>query len=129
MYTLKQEVKQLFAETKIWMVSTCADKPNAIPVFFTAVNDNDDLIIYDVFMRKTLENLKTNKNVSITVYNGSTMEGYQVKGTAQYSDDTSLVEKGNAITSSHKLTTKGVLIVKPEETFVLTPGPNNGKEL
>lgn len=41
-------------------------------------------------------------------------EGYQIKGTARWTDDDDLVAAGNAKTSQFSLKTKGVVIVIPE---------------
>ena len=123
---LNNEVIKMLEETKVWVVSTCGEKPNAIPVAFHMVKDND-LIVLDVFMEITLDNIQNNKNIAITVFNDSTLQGYQVKGIASYSTDASLIEMGNNVTSALGLTTKGVLTIKPEEAYVLTPGPDVGK--
>ncbi|MDR1271920.1 MAG: pyridoxamine 5'-phosphate oxidase family protein [Clostridiales Family XIII bacterium] len=123
-----EEVKRLLQETKVWVLSTCDEKPNAIPVFFTSVK-GDELIIFDVFMSKTLENLNRNSNVSVTVFSDSTMEGYQIKGIARHSTDTSLLDEGNAAAAALGLSVKGALVIAPQEIYVLTPGPDNGKRL
>ena len=86
-------------------------------------------MIFDVFMVKTLDNIKKNSNVAITVFNDSTLQGYQVKGVACYSIDKSLIEAGNVATSQFNLTTKGALVVKPEVAYILSPGPDNGKQI
>ncbi|NLT58950.1 MAG: pyridoxamine 5'-phosphate oxidase family protein [Clostridiales bacterium] len=125
---LHSDVKKLLEEAKTWVLSTCDDKPNAVPVFFTSAKD-DELVIFDVFMAKTLDNIKKNSQVAITVFNDSTMQGYQVKGIAQYSSDASLIEAGNAVTGNFNLTTKGAVIVQPQEVYVLSPGPDNGKQI
>jgi predicted pyridoxine 5'-phosphate oxidase superfamily flavin-nucleotide-binding protein len=126
MSKMNSEVKKLLEETKTWVLSTCAEKPNAIPVFFTAIQ-NDSLVLFDVFMNKTLLNLEKNDNVAVTVFNDSTLQGYQLKGKAVYTKDAALLEKGNAATSKFHLTTKGAVVVEVKDVYVLTPGPNNGK--
>ena len=73
MGNLNADVKKLLEETKTWVLSTCDDKPNAVPVFFTSVDDSE-LIVFDVFMVKTLDNIKKNSNVAITVFNDSTLQ-------------------------------------------------------
>ena len=123
---LNSKVKQLLEETKPWVLSTCGEEPNAIPVFFTALQD-DSLVLFDVFMNKTLDNLQKNNNVAVTVFDSTTLQGYQLKGKGTYSTNSILLEKGNAATSKFNLTAKGTLIVEVEIAYVLTPGPDNGK--
>lgn len=126
MGNLNSQVTKLLEETKTWVLSTCGEKPNAVPVFFTSMKDGA-LVLYDVFMNKTLDNIKKNDNVAVTVFNDSTLQGYQIKGTAKYTTENSLVEEGNAITSKFNLPTKGALIVQAQEVYILSPGPDNGK--
>jgi hypothetical protein len=54
------------------------------------------------------------------------LQGYQLKGSAIYSADASLVAEGNVISSAYKLTIKGAFIIRVQEIIVLTPGPENG---
>ena len=129
MKKLNENVKNLLNNTKAWVMSTKDATPNAVPLLFKKVANDDTLILFDVFMKKSIENIKKNAQVSVTVYDDTTLEGYQLKGTATHSTDAALVAEGNSITSPFKLTTKGAVIVKVDEIFVLTPGPDNGKSL
>lgn len=128
MKKLNENVTKLLEETKAWILATCGDGPNAVAVFFTEVEDGR-LVVYDVFMKKTLANLAQNNKVAITVYSDQTLEGYQIKGTAAYSTDAALLEKGNAMASKFNLTVKGALLVDADQVYVLTPGPSNGQML
>lgn len=129
MNKLDANVKNLLNGAGIWIMSTKGETPNAVVIAFKKVADDDTLILFDVFMKTSIENIDENSLIAITVYNGDTMEGYQLKGTATYSTDAKLVAEGNAITNNFKLTTKGAVIVTVNETIVLTPGPDNGKTI
>jgi len=126
---LNENVKNLLNNTKTWVMSTKGDTPNAVPILFKKVNDDDSLILLDVFMKTSLENIKSNSQAAVSVWDESTLEGYQLKGLATYTTDPAVVEAGNAITSKFNLTTKGAVIVKVNEVTVLTPGPDNGKKI
>ncbi|ADK16803.1 pyridoxamine 5'-phosphate oxidase family protein [Clostridium ljungdahlii] len=126
MNKLDENVKKLLNESKAWIMSTMDTTPNAVPILFKKMDNEDNLILFDVFMKKSIENIKKNSQIAITIYNDETLEGYQLKGTATYSIDSKLLEEGNSITSKINLTTKGAVIVNVKETFILTPGPNNG---
>lgn len=122
-------VKKLLSNSKIWVMSTKDDSPNAVPILFKKIADDDSLVLYDVFMKKSIDNIKKNSLVSVTIYDENTLEGYQLKGTGTYTADKAIVEEGNAMTSKFKLVTKGAVIVKANETYILTPGGDNGKKL
>jgi hypothetical protein len=129
MQKLNNDVKNLLNDEKIWIMSTMGDAPNAIPVLFKKVSDDDMLILFDVFMNKSIKNIQKNAKVSVTVYDLDTLTGYQLKGTAQYSASAAFIEEGNAITKNFNLETKGAVIVSIENIIVLSPGPDNGKIL
>lgn len=130
---LNENVKKILAEN-MWDLATCADgEPNVVPVAFKDVTEDGKLVIGDVFLETTLNNLKKNGGkIAISVYNAKTLEGYQIKGTASY------VTKGEAVdkfkTMVEKMfngaaTAKGALIVSPAKVIVTTPGADNKKVL
>ncbi|UWG97626.1 MAG: pyridoxamine 5'-phosphate oxidase family protein [Candidatus Dehalobacter alkaniphilus] len=129
MSILNENVSKLLNEAKTWTIATLGETPNAVPILFKKVRTDESLVLFDVFMQKTLDNIVKNNNVAVTVYNESTLEGYQIKGTAEYSTAKDLVDEGNTATSAFKLTTKGAVIVKIKQVIVLTPGPDIGKVL
>jgi predicted pyridoxine 5'-phosphate oxidase superfamily flavin-nucleotide-binding protein len=121
-------------KNSMWDVATCANgEPNVVPVYFKDVIDGDKLVIGDVFMQTTLDNIKANNGrIAISAYNTKTLEGYQIKGKAEY------VTEGNLVNTFKKkaenlfkgaYTAKGALIITPERVIVTTPGADNKKEL
>ena len=118
----------------MWDLATCADgEPNVVPVAFKDVTDDGKLIVGDVFLETTLANLGANGGrIAVSAYNAQTLEGYQVKGIAEY------VTEGEVVATFRKLvedmfkgaaTAKGALIITPEKVIVTTPGADNKKEL
>lgn len=67
-------------------LATCTNnEPNVVSVAFKGVTREGKLIIGDVFSETTLNNLKENDGkIAISVYDGQNLEGYQIKGTAEY---------------------------------------------
>jgi len=126
---LNSEIKAFLEANKMWVLATAGNTPNAVPIYFTKVLNDNKLMVVDVFMKKTLENIKINPKVAITVYNAEKLQGYQIKGTATYITEGSLVNEGNTMASVLKLNAKGVLTVEVEEIFVTSPGPDIGKSL
>lgn len=118
----------------MWDVATCSDdgNPNVVPVAFKNVTEDGKLVVGDVFMETTMNNVKANGKVAISAYDAKTYEGYQVKGTAEYVTEgpvgdmfKGLVEK----TFRGAATAKGALVITPEQVIVTTPGADNKKVL
>ena len=73
--------------------------------------------------------------IAISVYNATSLEGYQIKGTAKYVTSGELVETFKKAVETFKAmvesmfkgaaTAKGALIVTPEQVIVTTPGAEN----
>lgn len=126
---LTEAVKKVLAEN-MWDLATCSDnQPNVVPVAFKDVTADGKLVIGDVFLETTLKNLQANGGkIAISVYNATSLEGYQIKGTAEYVTSGELVEtfKNAVKTMFHgAATAKGALIVTPEQVIVTTPGAEN----
>ena len=126
---LTEAVKKVLAEN-MWDLATCSDnQPNVVPVAFKDVTADGKLVIGDVFLETTLKNLQANGGkIAISVYNATSLEGYQIKGTAEYVTSGELVEtfKNAVETMFHgAATAKGTLIVTPEQVIVTTPGAEN----
>ncbi|HBP24322.1 MAG TPA: flavin-nucleotide-binding protein, partial [Oribacterium sp.] len=118
----------------MWDLATCANgEPNVVPVAFKDITDDGKLVVGDVFLNTTLQNIADNHGrIAISVYNPKTLEGYQIKGTAEYVTEGELVNTFKAIvekTFNGAATAKGALIITPEKTIVTTPGADNKKEL
>lgn len=130
---LTENVKKILAES-MWNLATCADgEPNVVPVAFKDVTEDGKLIIGDVFLETTLNNLKANGGkIAISVYNAKTLEGYQIKGTAAYVTEGEIVNTFKAMVEkmfNGMATAKGALIITPEKVIVTTPGADNKKVL
>lgn len=126
---LTEAVKKVLTEN-MWDLATCSDnQPNVVPVAFKDVTADGKLVIGDVFLETTLKNLQTNGGkIAISAYNATSLEGYQIKGTAKYVTSGELVEtfKKAVETMFHgAATAKGALIVTPEQVIVTTPGAEN----
>ena len=118
----------------MWDLATCAnEEPNVVPVAFKDVTPEGKLVVGDVFLETTLKNLAANNGkIAISVYDAQALEGYQIKGTAQYVTEGEVVAtfKKAVETMFHgAATAKGALIITPEKVIVTTPGADNKKEL
>ena len=91
------------------------------------------LVVGDVFLETTLNNIKANDGkIAISVYNAQKLEGYQIKGTAEYVTEGAIVDAFKAMVEEMfkgAATAKGALIITPEKVIVTTPGADNKKEI
>lgn len=118
----------------MWDLATCADgEPNVVPVAFKDVTEDGKLVVGDVFLATTLENIKKNNGkIAISAYDAQSLEGYQIKGTAEYVTEGELVNTFKAMVEkmfNGAATAKGALIITPEKVIVTTPGADNKKEI
>lgn len=130
---LNENVKKLL-KAGMWDLATCAGgEPNVVPVAFKDVTEDGKLLVGDVFLETTLKNLQANGGkIAISVYDAATLEGYQIKGTAQYLTEGEIVNTFKAMVEAMfkgAATAKGALVITPEKVIVTTPGADNKKEL
>lgn len=121
-------------KNEMWDLATCSDgEPNVVPVAFKDVTEDGKLVVGDVFLETTLSNIKADGGkIAVSVYDAKNLEGYQVKGTAEYVTEGNVVETFKAMVEKMfdgKATAKGALIITPEKVIVTTPGADNKKEL
>ncbi len=85
---LTENVKKLLKEN-MWDLATCsAGVPNVVPVAFKDVTDDGKLVVGDVFLDTTLRNLAANDGrIAVSVYDAKTLEGCQIRGTAEHVAD------------------------------------------
>ena len=130
---LNENVKKLL-KAGMWDLATCAGgEPNVVPVAFKDVTEDGKLLVGDVFLETTPKNLQANGGkIAISVYDAATLEGYQIKGTAQYLTEGEIVNTFKAMVEAMfkgAATAKGALVITPEKVIVTTPGADNKKEL
>lgn len=72
---MNQAVINLLKE-QVWYLGTYNNEPNAIPVAFKDVTSDGQLVVGDVFLKTTLENIKANGKIAVSACNAQTFEGY-----------------------------------------------------
>ncbi len=130
---MNEHVTKLLKEN-MWDLATCSDnEPNVVPVAFKDVTEDGKLLVGDVFLETTLNNIKTNGGkIAVSAYNPKSLEGYQIKGKAEYVTEGPVVDIFKAMVEkmfNGAATAKGALIITPEKVIVTTPGADNKKEL
>ena len=130
---MNESVKKLLKES-MWDLATCANgEPNVVPVAFKDVTLDGKLVVGDVFLDTTLKNLTASGGkIAISVYDAKSLEGYQIKGVAEYVTEGEVVKTFKAMVEqmfNGSATAKGALIITPEQVIVTTPGADNKKVL
>lgn len=121
-------------KNSMWDLATCADgEPNVVPVAFKDVTPEGELVVGDVFLETTLNNIKANGGkIAISVYDAQNLAGYQIKGVARYVTEGAVVDTFKAMVEkmfNGAATAKGALVIEPQKVIVTTPGADNKKEL
>lgn len=130
---LNENVKKVLKEN-MWDLATCSNnEPNVVPVAFKDVTEDGKLVVGDVFLETTLNNIQSNGGkIAISTYNAETLEGYQIKGVATYVTEGTVVDTFKTMVENMfngAATAKGALIITPEKVIVTTPGADNKKEI
>lgn len=124
------EMKDVLTGT-MWLLATTSPDgiPNAVPIHCTDILADGRLMLVDNFMSKTLANLQSNPNVSISAWKETT--GYQFKGKAIIETSGANFDAGKEIVlkENPKLKPKGVVIVDVDAIYYTSPGPNAGKKV
>lgn len=121
-------------KNSMWDLATCANgEPNVVPVAFKDVTEDGKLVVGDVFLETTLNNIKANGGkIAISAYDAQSLEGYQIKGTAEYVTEGELVNTFKAMVEkmfNGAVTAKGALMITSSKVIVTTPGAENKKEI
>ena len=130
---LNESVIQVL-KNAMWDLATCADgEPNVVPVAFKDITEDGKLVVGDVFLETTLKNIKANEGkIAISAYDTKSLEGYQIKGTAEYITEGEIVDTFKAMVEkmvNGAATSKGALVITPSKVIITTPGADNKKEI
>ena len=133
-YAMLNEAAINVLKNGMWDLATCAGgEPNVVPVAFKDVTEDGKLVVGDVFLETTLKNLEANGGkIAVSAYNAESLEGYQIKGTAEYVTEGTIVDTFKAMVEKMfqgAATAKGALIITPSKVIVTTPGADNKKEI
>jgi predicted pyridoxine 5'-phosphate oxidase superfamily flavin-nucleotide-binding protein len=135
MTRLTQDMKDVMEKTRGYAVATCTKHglPNVVPVHFVKILSDDEIMIADIFMKKTFENMQKNPIVAISVWDWDVKprKGYQFKGTPRIETSGRIYDMAVEMVKAEKpdLTPKSAIIVKITDIFVTSPGPNAGKNV
>ena len=131
MVKITDEVKDIVAKTKGFALATATKDgaPHVIPVGFGKILSDDELLLVNVFMKKTPENIKANPKVSVSVWDYDGLKGYEFKGNARIETSGSAFEDSVKMVKSvfPQFDAKAAIIVKVDSIYLRNPGPEAGK--
>ncbi len=132
MVKMPKEVMDMFNDWDAAKTIATADtegKLNVVPVKTFSAVDEETLVFGNVFLGKTKDNIEATKKVAVTAFKGST--GYQIKGSFQefLISGSIFDQKKEQVKEKLKLDAKSAGIIKVEEVYSVSPGPDAGKKL
>ena len=135
MAKLTQEMKDVMDKTRGYAVATCTKDgiPNVVPIHFIKILSDDEIMLADIFMKKTFENIQQNPVMAISVWDWDVKprRGYQFKGTPRIETSGKIYDMAVEMVKAEKpdLTAKSAIVLKITDIFVTSPGPNAGKNV
>lgn len=95
---MSDEVKEVINNNIVHLATSSRDgKPNAVPVGLCRAISDHELLIVDVFFKKTRKNLEENPRVAIAVEALEELRAYQLKGKAKIFTQGELYERAMEI--------------------------------
>lgn len=133
MAKITTEMQEVLAKVKTPSVATASrdGRPNVVPIAFTKIISDDEIMLMDNYMNKTRANIEANPVVAISVWNPEVHMGYQFKGKARIETAGKLFEDGVQWVKSRRPQTnpRAAIIVKVDEIYSIGPGDKAGKKL
>jgi len=136
MAKLTQDMKDVMEKSRgYYAVATC-DKdgvPNVVPIHFVKILSDDELMMADIFMKKTFENIQQKPVMAVSVWEEDVTprKGFQFKGIPRIETSGRIYDMAVEMVKAKKpdLTAKSAVVLKITDIFVTSPGPNAGKNV
>ena len=128
---LNDEMIDAIEKNLVFVATASSDgTPNLVPIGFTRPIDDKRILIVDVFMKKTINNLEENPKISIIVQNVKE-HPYQFKGTAKIFKSGKFFEEAVewAQNVMSEVEPKSAILMTVEEIYLVKPGPDAGKRI
>jgi predicted pyridoxine 5'-phosphate oxidase superfamily flavin-nucleotide-binding protein len=120
---LTQDMKDIAAKAKTFIMSTASKdgKPNGVPVGLTRIISDEEIMVVDIFLNKSRQNIAENPVAAITFWSAEDHYGYQVKGTARVETSGKIYDDGAQWLKDRgsKFSAKAVVVVKVEEVYYI----------
>lgn len=124
---IPKDVEELILNAEAKALGTWSGKEvNVVPVSTIRIVDGKIWLI-NYFLNKTLENILTYKQVSLSCWKG--FVGYQIKGSVSYHTEGFLFEEASVWIKGilPDRVVRGLMVISPEKIFTLTPSVSKEK--
>ncbi|WP_309493130.1 pyridoxamine 5'-phosphate oxidase family protein [Candidatus Hecatella orcuttiae] len=109
----------------VWVATVCKGAPHVVPVCFVKPLGDDRLLIANVFISKTVKNLKENPHVAVGASKKDEgFDGYLLKGAAEIIEEGPVFEEFRRNVeelSGGKRKPRSAILVRIEEVYSLQP--------
>lgn len=133
MVTITEEMKEVMINAQKPYVATASMDaiPNVVPIGFTKIISNDEILLMDCHMNKTKANIEANPVVAITVWAPNMKKGFQFKGQARIETDGPIFEEGAQWVRARRPQSppKAAIVVTVTEIFQIGSSPNPRERL
>ncbi len=113
----------------VWVATSSKDMPHLVPVCFVKALDDGRLLIGNVFISRTEQNIESNPRIALAVaFKRNGWDGYLLKGRAEVLKEGSLFDsfKQEVLErSGGKRKLRSALLVSVEEVYSLAPRKGN----
>ena len=123
MAKITQDMKNIVAKSDPFIVATTGKdgRPNGVPVGLVKVISDDEILVGDVMMNKTRQNIAENPVVSVTAWDLGVHYGYQFKGRARVETSGRFFDMAVELLKSRpgdlNLKVKAAIVIKLEEVY------------
>ena len=133
MAKITQEMKDIAAKSKTFIMATASKegKPNGVPIGFTRIISDDEVMLVDNYMHKSRQNIAENPVVAVTFWSPEDRYGYQFKGKARVETSGKLFDEATRWCHERgpEYSARAVVVVKVNEIYYIGAGKDSSKRL
>jgi len=131
---MSKEVIEFIRNTRPGYIGTVSKNgvPNVAPKGSMSVIDEETLLFADISPGKTRDNIAENPNVTVAFVDAKGYKGYQIKGRAQSMKSGKVYEETCARIAALPMKLpkpEAAILIKVQEIYSLSPGPDAGKRI
>jgi hypothetical protein len=130
-----EEMKGIIDQANVVALATATKvgEPNVVPIAYKKAFSDNELLLVDIFMRKTEANIKANSKVAVSAWHTASgvSKGYQFKGNAKIETSGEAFDEGVRMVKAEEpeINLKGVVIIKVDSIYTVSPGSDAGKQV
>ncbi len=133
MAKITRDMRPIAEKARPFILATASKdgKPNGVPIGVVRIISDDEIMLADIFMHKSRQNISENPMVAVTFWSPEDRYGYQFKGKARvetsgknFDDATRLLQDRMS-----PYTPKAVVVVKVDEIYYIGANKDSSKRL